>query len=274
MKEWKTRPTDIALWENEIQYILFVDENNGDNVAQIAKKLKQKKEISPDERFLTLTGCIIEKKHYEQLKEEFEFIKYKYWTDAKYFYEKNQVERNVCFHSREIRNKMNAFNMEDEKYQEFIQELSNSIKKVKFKIITVNIDMVEFVMEGHETSAYEYAFMKMVRAYKQEIREENGIIIIEARGKKEDRSLHKYAVELLGTEELSNIKGLFFNAKWNKTNGVTYAGLELADLVSYPIHKYIKHGKTDKAFESIESKIIAYRNEKNKIQKLPQKNRD
>ena len=59
MKEWKTRPTDITLWENEIQYILFVDENNGDNVAQIAKKLKQKKEISPDERFLTLTGCII-----------------------------------------------------------------------------------------------------------------------------------------------------------------------------------------------------------------------
>ena len=128
MKEWKTRPTDIALWENEIQYILFVDENNGDNVAQIAKKLKQKKEIRPDERFLTLTGCIIEKKHYEQLKEEFEFIKYKYWTDAKYFHEKNQVERNVCFHSREIRNKMNAFNMEDEKYQEFIQDLSKKIK--------------------------------------------------------------------------------------------------------------------------------------------------
>lgn len=274
MKEWKTRPTDITLWEKEIQYSLFVDENNGDNVEQIAKKLKQKKEISSDERFLTLTGCIIKNKHYEQLKEEFEFIKYKYWTNAKYFYKKKMEEKNVCFHSREIRNKMNAFNMEDKEYREFIQELSNSIKKVKFKIITVNIDMVKFVMEGQRGSVYEYAFMKMVQAYRQEIKEENGIIIIEARGKKEDRLLHKYAVELLEQEELLNIKGLFFNAKWNKTNGVTYAGLELADLVSYPIHKHIKYGETDRAFESIENKVIAYKNEKNGIQKFPQKNRD
>lgn len=33
------------------------------------------------------------------------------------------------------------------------------------------------------------------------------------------------------------IKGIYFNSKWNKNNSVTYSGLELADLCTYPIHK-------------------------------------
>lgn len=264
MVEWRTRPTDIRFWEKGFECILFVDENNSDNVKQIEKKIKEKSTISKDERYFTLTGCLIYRNDYEILKQEFDFIKNKYWKDAKYFYERKLQEKTVCFHSREIRNKINAFEMSDNKYEEFISDLSNSIKIIDFKIITVNIDVTNFSIEKNGTDLYEYAFMKLVQAYEKELKGEKGIIIIEARGKKEDKMLHKYAKSLL-KNETNNINGVFFNAKWNKNSGQTYSGLELADLCSYPIHKYIKLEKKDKAFEIIESKIINYKDDEGKI---------
>lgn len=268
MVEWKNRPTDIRYWEENFECVLFVDENNSDNVKQIVKKIQENKEISENDRYFTLTGCLLTRDDYEILKEEFDFLKNKYWTNAKYFYEKKKQERVVCFHSREIRNRLNAFSLQEEKYQEFIIDLSKIIKILKFKIITVNIDMIHFAVEKEvEGNLYEYAFMKLLQAYQKELRQENGIIILEARGKKEDKSLHKYAKRLLKSE-FDNIKGVFFNAKWNKNDGRTYSGLELADLCSYPIHKYIKLKKKDESFKIIENKIIDYKNAKDEIKLL------
>lgn len=267
MIEWRNRPTDIRYWEENFEYVLFVDENNSDNAKQISRRIQENKEISQNDRYLTLTGCLFSRDNYEILKEEFDFLKNKYWVNAKYFYEKKQQEKVVCFHSREIRNRINAFSMQEEKYQEFIIDLSEMIKILNFKIITVNIDMIHFVIKQEEKNLYEYAFMKLIQAYKKELKKEEGIIILEARGKKEDKSLHKYAKELLKTD-FDNIKGVFFNAKWNKNNGRTYSGLELADLCSYPIHKYIKFNKKDKSFEIIENKIIDYKNANDEIKLL------
>lgn len=267
MVEWRNRPTDIRLWEENLEYVLFVDENNSDNVKQITKKIQENKQISDNERYFTLTGCLIPSEDYEILKEEFDFIKNKYWVNAKYLYEKIQQEKIVCFHSREIRNRTNAFNMPDDRYKEFIIDLSKVIKILNFKIITVNIDVVRFIVEKNEMTLYEYAFMKLVQVYKRELKQESGIIIIEARGKREDKLLHNYAVRLL-KNGFDSIKGVFFNAKWNKNNGRTYSGLELTDLCSYPIHKYVKLKKKDKAFEIIENKIIDYKNVDGKMKIL------
>lgn len=276
MKEWKNRPTDITLWGKDVDNILFVDENNSDTTNQIIKKLKEKKEININERYFTLTGCIIKKRDYEFLKEEIEFIKNKYWKDAKYFYERKQEERIVCFHSKEIRNRTNAFYMQEDQYNEFMNDLSQTIKNTKFQIITVNIDIIKFVINNdyNEVPLYEYAFEKLVEAYERNINNsKKGIIVIEARGKKEDTLLHKYAVKLL-QGNYDNIIGLFFNAKWNKYDNTTYAGLELADLCSYPIHKYIKIRKKDRTFKIIEDRILEYKSKNNEIEIFPQKNRD
>lgn len=52
--------------------------------------------------------------------------------------------------------------------------------------------------------------------------------------------------------------GIYFNPKWNQGYDNTFSGLEIADLTSYPIHKYIRNNKKDKAFLALENKIDKY----------------
>ena len=61
------------------------------------------------------------------------------------------------------------------------------------------------------------------------------------------------------SNELSDrILGIYFNPKWNQGYDNTFSGLEIADLTSYPIHKYIRNNKKDKAFLALENKIDKY----------------
>lgn len=64
------------------------------------------------------------------------------------------------------------------------------------------------------------------------------------------------------------IEGIYFNSKWNKEKNITYSGLELADLCTYPIHKNIRSGKEDFAFKVLKPKVISYV-ENRKIKKFP-----
>ena len=62
----------------------------------------------------------------------------------------------------------------------------------------------------------------------------------------------------------SKISGVYFNPKWNEEYSSTYVGLEITDLFSYPIHKFVKRNTKDKAFLIFEDKIVGYPNYKNK----------
>ena len=97
--------------------------------------------------------------------------------------------------------------------------------------------------------------------------------MLEARGKEEDSDLLEHISKVIlksGTKsikssELSNkIKGVYFNPKWNEEYSATYIGLEITDLYSYPIHKFIKRNKKDQAFLTYENKIDGYPNYLNK----------
>lgn len=93
------------------------------------------------------------------------------------------------------------------------------------------------------------------------------MVMVEARGRTEDRHLLRHCVSVLdhGTHyatvhELGAIKGIFFNPKRTRNEELSYLGLEIADLTSYPIHKYIKTGTRDSAFMIIEPKFHCYPN--------------
>lgn len=101
-------------------------------------------------------------------------------------------------------------------------------------------------------------------------KQKNGIIILESRGRKEDMFVLKRLIEVLDkgnyfheNNHFGRMKGIFFNPKWSArmNNQGTYVLLELADLVSFPIHKYIRTTyKKDKAFETVEKKFSSYPN--------------
>ena len=92
---------------------------------------------------------------------------------------------------------------------------------------------------------------------------------INVNGKIETEHINK-VINHTGTKKISSkelrtkIDGVYFNPKWNEEYSSTYVGLEITDLFSYPIYKYIKRNTKDKAFLIFEDKIVGYPNYENK----------
>lgn len=104
-----------------------------------------------------------------------------------------------------------------------------------------------------------------------------GLVMLEARGKGEDKILldelkhiiFDTGIRSISSEELQEkIKGIYFNPKWSNTYDNTFSGLEIADLSSYPIHKYVRSNIKDKAFNIVEKKIDKFPNYNNKGLKI------
>ena len=77
------------------------------------------------------------------------------------------------------------------------------------------------------------------------------------------------------TRELEKkIKCVHFNPKWYGGYTAIFAGLEIADLFSYPIHQYVKYKKENISFNTIKDKIEFYPNFMNKGIKIYPKDKD
>lgn len=267
MENWTEKPTEITNWPNDVDYVLCLDENGGEgNLKAVKKQLKLKKEVNINDKYFTLTGVILDKQNYVKLAEKMELLKQKYWESGLYKY--NDIDKKVCFHTREINKKEGPFYKLSDKYDLFLQDLTNLIENTNFKIVSMSIDIEEYLKNQYNDEMYDKAMDYMIEQFNNNIPEnKNGIIILEGRGKKEDTNLHSYiktvlfqkGIEYTSQKDLSNkIKGIYFNTKWHTDTNNTYIGLELADLVSYPIYKYVKFKKKDQNFKSIENKILGY----------------
>ena len=96
-------------------------------------------------------------------------------------------------------------------------------------------------------------------------------LMFESRGKKEDTQLASHVdnvINLKGTklskkaDLKSKFKGLFFNFKYSKDKTEVYHGLEITDLSSSPIHRFVKSQKKGRDFEIIVKKIVGYTEKK------------
>ena len=59
MTNWRNRPTYIDNWPNNIDYIMFIDENGDSHLKGIKKNITKNKNIDRQDTFFTITGCII-----------------------------------------------------------------------------------------------------------------------------------------------------------------------------------------------------------------------
>ena len=272
---WYDYPQKIKYWEPDIDYVMFIDENGNSNaINNISKKIVNSEPISDDEKYFTITGCIFEKKHYSKMRNNVRKLKEKYWNDGYYFDTKHNETRYVCLHSREIRMHTGAFNDSLIDYSAFMEDLSNTLKKIKCNIISVSIDLEKYVRKIKEKPVYEAAFDLLLERYVYSTnKHKKGIIMLESRGKEDDKELLKHINEIINIKGTKGIKskelkdkidGVYFNPKWYGGYSSTYSGLEIADLFSYPIHQYIKYNKKGSAFEVIEPKINCYPDYKNK----------
>lgn len=282
---WWDYPQKIKYWEPDIDYVMFIDENgNNTKISDIYNKIKNNNEISVDERYFTITGCIFIKETYVLLNDNIRTLKNKYWNNGYYNDIKSQKSKYVCLHSRDIRRHDGAFNDLVINYKEFMLELSDILKNTECKIISVSIDLEEYIKQGNKEKVYEKAFDLLLERYIYATKNnKKGIIMLESRGKKEDKILlthiydiiHNKGQRNIKTKELEKkIKGVYFNPKWYGGYSATFAGLEIADLFSYPIHQYVKYKKENISFEVIKDKIAYYPDFINKGIKIYPKEKD
>ena len=201
-------------------------------------------------------------------------LKNKYWDNGMFYDCKLKREKCVCFHSRDIRKHDNCFNDSVINYNEFMIDLTDTMKNIKCKIISISVNLYDYLKKGYTHNVYNVAFDFLLERYIY-VTDNNkkGVIMLEARGKDEDNELLEHISKVInktGTKKISSkelkskIDGVYFNPKWNEEYSSTYVGLEITDLFSYPIHKYVKRNTKDKAFLTFEDKIVGYPDFKNK----------
>lgn len=262
-KEWIKKPTGITTWNKDITHVMFVDESGTSDITNILKSINNRKEIPVDNKYFTVTGCIFTKREYAEMQIKINRLKDKYWKDGKYSYK--GILRKVCFHSREIRRNEEAFSNNVINYKEFINDLSILMGELNYKIISITINKEDYILKRYHFNVYNTALCFLIQRFIYAMPTPcKGIIMLEARGKTEDKIvleemchiINVTGIKNLRTDELQEkISGIYFNPKWNKSYDNTFSGLEIADLTSYPIHKYIKYNKKDLAFEMLERKI-------------------
>lgn len=266
-EQWKLRPTIIEYWPDNVDYVMGLDENGGSDINEFLSKIRGGQPINENDKLFTLTGAVFNSDTYRSYIEAITSLKKKYWNDGLCEY-KGDLKR-VVLHSREIRRKDYPFNYID--YDSFIFDLSELIKQTQMRILSASVNKERLCNKYTKPDhPYHLAVDFILERYCYRLNElnKNGIIILESRGRKrEDKfvlSRIKHIVEH-GTSEnpsshFSRLLGAYFNPKWSKTqNGqASYVILEMADLVSYPIHKYIRNGQKDAAYLAIEDKFFRY----------------
>lgn len=266
MEDWRDRPTLIEEWEESIDSILSIDENGTIDLNGIRKNIiNVYGNRTHNDRWFTITGVEMNRDDFEKFRDSINTIKYGYWDNGCFQYKRGN--RRVVFHSREIRKRQGPFNPRIIDYGQFMIDITEMIKNTPFEVFSSSIDKAYHLLKyANPYPVYNLCLEFILERYCRQLRKigKSGAILLESRGKREDRAILEYLKSLLDNgnkywsrDDFSSIKGVYFNPKWSSKHDkkMSFILLELADLVSYPIHKYVKLEKKDPAFQSFEEKI-------------------
>lgn len=263
---WRNRPKFINYCPEWVDYVLFIDENGCGDMKSVARNHRS---LTPNQELLTITGIAIKASNLGKVKGEIMDLKNTYWENGMFKYGKRN--KRVCFHSRNIRKKEGPFNPAVINHRDFTNDLAKVIQRLPMTIFSATIDKYRhFLKYNHPVHPYNLCLNFIIERFVKFHLEANekAIIVIEARGKEHDTFTLEHIKRFLdhGNQYISSrllknsIKGVYFNSKWSKTHNElkSYFGLEIADLCSYPIYKFCKHGTKDYALQCYEGKIHNY----------------
>ena len=192
---------------------------------------------SPNERFLSLSGVVIEREHLKNvIKPEMEELKSRFQSDP---------DEPVIFHRKEIINFRGPFRiLRDKNVRKwFDKSLLSALKDWQYTVITVIIDKLEHKQQYQtwQFHPYHYCIQVLLERFILFLRENDGTgdAMVESRGGAEDDKLKKSYSRLFerGTD--------FISAKeWQsrlssgqlkvKPKSANISGLQLADLIAHP----------------------------------------
>ena len=232
------------------KYYLFIDESGDHNL----------KNYDPTFPVFTLCGLLISKENLKVLSKQFLNLKLKVFGTT-----------DIIFHSVDIRKQRNVFKiLKDDNIR---KELLEGIEKILgqkdfYQIVSCTIlkkELQEFNVRGENEDVYglclSYLIERSIFCIDNENPDENGVIniIVERRGKKEDRKLLTYYNGLrnrgtkwiIPTRFQDRVIGFSFQHKADNI-----IGLQAVDLIAYPITTHILHPERQNLSYKVISKNI------------------
>jgi hypothetical protein len=230
-----------------LKYYLFIDESGDHGLSSINR----------DFPLFLLCGVIISSEEYEKIRTSINEVKQEFWGGKK-----------VIFHSRDIRKCEKEFVIlfDLEKKKRFYEEINNIISSHDYTVVISAINKEKYIKRFGKLSddVYEISlsfiiersifFLDDIKERKKELE-----IVIEKRGKSEDKKLDEHFQRLLskgtGYVDPERLKAYNMKIKF-KRKIENINGLQLADLIAYPSARYvIDPERANPAFDLIIAKI-------------------
>lgn len=242
---------------NEPKIRMYVDENGHQAIKGDLRNTRK--------RFLGMTGVIMEiKSHDEILTPAIDALKVKYFGST-----------NIVLHRREIISAEGPFScLSDDKVRDaFNAELLCIIRDTPYRVVSTVIDKHKLVSKYGEENTYDpYALaleilMQRYHYWMKSVTVKYGTrfgdILIEARGKGEDRITRKTYTDIYngnGFYHLQKADRYYSSSEIKlKPKSANIAGLQFVDLIAHPSRRYIlsKHGLSSSLKDSsYEQKIV------------------
>ena len=210
-------------------YVLYLDECGDQNLSS----------FDPQFPIFTLCGVVVSEEQDELLADRINSLKIDIWNNT-----------NIILHSRDIRKCQNGFEVlfDLEVKKHFLESVNAILGDDIYIIICCAILKEQYIRQyGKLNDVYGLSLsfiMERVVFYLDSVGKDNIELrtVIERRGKKEDKSLLNYYNQLLdrGTYWVNGerMRRYFkrFDMRWKSENIV---GLQVADLVAYPITRHV-----------------------------------
>lgn len=223
-------PVNIeSLIDNQSKYYLFLDECGDQNLSS----------FDPSFPIFTLCGIIVSEEQLNIITDKINALKKEFWGDKK-----------IILHSRDIRKCQNGFEILFDLgvKKRFYEQINDILKEKLYVIVCCSILKEPYIRQyGRLNDVYGLSLsyiMERTVFYLDNLSEENIHLttIVECRGKKEDRSLLDYYNKVCdrGTYWVTSDRmKKYFKEFAMKKKSENLVGLQIADLVAYPITRYV-----------------------------------
>jgi len=226
-------------------YYLFLDESGDHGLANI-------NQFFP---VFLLCGVLFERGDYEKCSDEVNEVKEKYWGN-----------KEVIFHSSDIRRCRKEFQilLNLDLKRDFITDINAIIRTNNFNIIADGIQKEFYIKKyGKLSNVYElclsFIIERAVFCLDNIPTNKQLYLIIEERGKREDKKLKEFISKVMdrGTAYVTPERLSYLNIKVEfRPKKANINGLQISDLIAYPIATYILDEKrANPAFDILEPKF-------------------
>lgn len=242
------------------KYYLFIDESGDHGLVN----------LDPNFPVFLLCGVLLSQDNYTLLRKDVNTLKNKFWNN-----------KTVILHSRDIRKCEKEFQIlfDLALKTKFYERLNSIIQDSKYRVLASAIDKTKYIKKYGKLSndVYElslsFIIERAIFCLDEVAGEKQFEIVIEKRGKKEDKKLAEHFQRLLarGTNYVSAERLKEVNTQITfKDKKENINGLQLADLIAYPMARYvIDPKKANPAFDIFEGKIYSKNNKRYGLKIFP-----